>query len=185
MPICTGTQTTFTVAAEAPFPTCEHNLCIPCGNPNASCAGIPGCEVADNPNGCIPRGTMGCCDTPGFIVPTFFVNILGGLCSRVDQVGCGGGVVNTSNPQIGHNKVTKNGDTSDPGADCCYNSHPAPECLGGLNLGDDPPALLCTVSGAGNDYKGKIIATIGGGGADSPGIHFRYTVPELSTTWTD
>src|SRR5207244_10608111 len=115
MPFSTGTQTTFTVATEGAAPMCEHNLCIPCGNPNASCAGIPGCEVADNPNGCVPRGTQGCCDQPAFIVPTFFVNILGGLCSRVDQIGCGGGVVNTSNPQSGHNKVTKNGDTSDPG----------------------------------------------------------------------
>src|SRR5205823_459291 len=143
MPFSTGTQTTFTVATEGAAPMCEHNLCIPCGNPNASCAGIPGCEVADNPNGCVPRGTQGCCSQPAFIVPTFFVNILGGLCSRVDQIGCGGGVVNTSNPQTGHNKVAKAGDTSDPGADCCYNGHPASECLssGGSQApfgGDDP-----------------------------------------------
>src|SRR5439155_856070 len=82
----TGVQTTFTVNAAGSFPTCEHSACIPCGNPHASCAGIPGCEVAGNPNGCVPRGTQGCCDQPGFIVPTFFVNILGGLCSRVDQI---------------------------------------------------------------------------------------------------
>src|SRR5947199_171152 len=182
------TQTTFTVATEGAAPMCEHNLCIPCGNPNASCAGIPGCEVADNPNGCVPRGTQGCCDQPAFIVPTFFVNILGGLCSRVDQIGCGGGVVNTSNPQSGHNKVTKNGDTSDPGADCCYNGHPASECLNNTNLNDDPTLAAqggCSVNGAGVDYKGKIVKAIGGGATDAPGIHFRYTVPELSTTWTD
>ncbi|TMB44613.1 MAG: hypothetical protein E6J55_08530 [Deltaproteobacteria bacterium] len=188
MPFSTGTQTTFTVATEGAAPMCEHNLCIPCGNPNASCAGIPGCEVADNPNGCVPRGTQGCCDQPAFIVPTFFVNILGGLCSRVDQIGCGGGVVNTSNPQSGHNKVTKNGDTSDPGADCCYNGHPASECLNNTNLNDDPTLAAqggCSVNGAGVDYKGKIVKAIGGGATDAPGIHFRYTVPELSTTWTD
>ena len=188
MPFSTGTQVTFTVATAGSFPTCEHNLCIPCGNPNAACAGIPGCAVAGNPNGCVPRGTQGCCDQPAFVVPTFFVNILGGLCSRVDQIGCGGGIVNTSQPQTGHNKVTKNGDTSDPGADCCYNGHPGSECLGGVNMNDDPAAKPCTTAqgtGAGGDYAGKIVKTIGGGAADADGIHFRYTVPELSTTWTD
>jgi len=186
MPFSTGTQTTFTVNTEDSFPTCEHNLCIRCGNPNhMPCPGIPGCEVAGNPNGCVPRGTQGCCDEASFIVPTFFVNILGGLCSRVDQIGCGGGVVNTSRPQTGHNKVSKNGDTSDPGADCCYNGHPGSECLGGVNLNDDPAPLPCNVNGAGDDYNGKIVKTIGGGNADADGIHFRYTVPELSTTWTD
>ena len=43
----------------------------------------------------------------------------------------------------------------------------------------------CSVNGAGVDYKGKIVKAIGGGATDAPGIHFRYTVPELSTTWTD
>src|SRR5207253_1284778 len=109
----------------------------------------------------------------------------GGLCSRVDQIGCGGGIVNTSSPQTGHNKVAKVGDTTDPGADCCYNGQPASECLGGVNLNDDPAPLTCTTTGAGNDYAGKIVKTVGGGAADAPGIHFRYTVPELSTTWTD
>src|SRR5436309_8823791 len=188
MPFSTGTQVTFTVATAGSFPTCEHNLCIPCGNPNAACAGIPGCAVAGNPNGCVPRGTQGCCDQPAFVVPTFFVNILGGLCSRVDQIGCCGGIVNTSQPQTGHNKVTKNGDTSDPGADCCYNGHPASECLNNTNLNDDPTLAAqggCSVNGAGVDYKGKIVKAIGSGATDAPGIHFRYTVPELSTTWTD
>jgi len=185
MPFPTGVQTTFTVAAADGFPHCEHAACVPCGDPNASCAGIPGCEVAGNPNGCIPRATQGCCDQPGFIVPTFFVNILGGLCSRVDQISCGIGVVNTSNPQTGDNEVTKNADTSDPGADCCYNGHPDSECLGGTNLNDDPAPLACTPAQAGNDYKGKIVSTIGNGSPDAPGIHYRLTTPELSTTWSD
>ncbi|HJQ84251.1 MAG TPA: hypothetical protein VKA21_09260, partial [Candidatus Binatia bacterium] len=154
-------------------PTCEHAVCIPCGNPNAACPGVPGCEVAGNPNGCVPRGTQGCCDQPGFVVPTFFVNILGGLCSRVDQIGCGTGVVNTSNPQTGDNEVTKMADTSDPGPDCTYGT------------GDDPAAKPCTVIGEGNDYNGKILRTLGNGAADASGIHFRLTTPELSTTWTD
>jgi len=184
MPFPTGVQTNFTVTPGT-FPACEHSACVPCGNPNASCAGIPGCEVAGNPNGCVPRGTQGCCDQPGFIVPTFFVNILGGLCSRVDQIDCGVGVVNTSNPQTGDNDVVKMADTSDPGADCCYNGHPGSECLGGVNMNDDPPAALCTPTGAGNDFKGKIVRTLGNGSPDANGIQFRLSTPELSTTWTD
>ena len=216
-----ATATTFTVApgGVGSYPTCEHQLCIPCGNPHAPCAGVPGCEakhcnagsrnamlcttddtnattgcpgatcpgccVLDNQAGCQPRGTQGCCDQPGFIVPTFNVNILGGLCSRVDQLDCGLGVVNTSNPQTGDNNVIKNADTSDPGADCCYNGQPASECVGGVNLGDDPAPLTCSPTGAGNDYKGKIVRTIGNGSADAPGVHFRLNTPELSTTWMD
>jgi hypothetical protein len=129
--------------------------------------------VAGNPNGCVPRGTQGCCDQPGFVVPTFFVNILGGLCSRVDQIDCGIGVVNTSNPQTGDNDVVKAADTSDPGPDCTYGT------------GDDPVALPCNTTGAGNDYKGKINRTIGNGTIDANGIHFRLTTPELSTSWQD
>ncbi len=188
MPFPTAVQTVFTVAASGSFPACQHSVCIACGNANASCSGIPGCEVAGNPNGCIPRATQGCCDQPGFLVPTFFVNILGGLCSRVDQIACGIGVVNTSNPQTGDNEVTKNGDTSDPGADCCYNGHPGSECIGGTNLSDDPAAKPCTTAagtGAGGDYAGKIVSTIGNGSPDANGIHYRLTTPELSTTWTD
>jgi hypothetical protein len=201
----TGSSTTFTVAAAGSFPTCEHDLCIPCGNPNASCPGVPGCEVKTcgggtrinqscttddtnattgcpgatcpgcclNPNGCIPRGTQGCCDQPGFIVPTFFVNILGGLCSRVDQIGCGIGKINTSDPQTGDLDVAKSGDTSDPGPDCTYGT------------GDDPAPLPCTLAGAGNDYKGKVQVSYGNGTADANGINYRLTTPELSTTWTD
>src|SRR5204863_5887011 len=132
MPFPTGVQTTFTVTPGS-FPTCEHSACVPCGNPNASCAGVPGCAVAGNPNGCVPRGTQGCCDQPGFIVPTFFVNILGGLCSRVAQIDCGVGVVNTSNPQTGDNDVVKMGDTSNPGADCTYGT--ADDCSSSTNNG--------------------------------------------------
>jgi hypothetical protein len=173
MPFPSAVQTTFAVAAGGTFPTCEHDACVPCGNANAPCQGVPGCEVAGNPNGCVPRGTQGCCDQPGFIVPTFFVNILGGLCSRVDQIGCGTGVVNTSNPQTGDNDVKKEADTSDPGPDCTYDT------------GDDPAQPLCTLVGQGNDYAGKIVRTIGNGAADAPGIHFRLITPELSTTWQD
>jgi hypothetical protein len=173
MPFPTAVQTVFTVATADSAPNCEHQVCIACGNANASCPGIPGCAVSGNPNGCIPRATQGCCDQPGFIVPTFFVNILGGLCSRVDQIACGIGVVNTSSPQTGDNEVTKKADTSDPGPDCIYGT------------GDDPAPLACTPAGAGNDYNGKIVSTIGDGSPDAQGIHYRLTTPELSTTWTD
>src|SRR5436309_26860 len=166
MPFATGVQTNFTVTPGT-FPTCEHSACVPCGNPHASCAGIPGCEVAGNPNGCVPRGTQGCCDQPGFIVPTFFVNILGGLCSRVDQIDCGVGVVNTSNPQTGDNDVIKMADTSDPG----------PDCISGTT--DDPPHKLCTATGEGNDLNGKIVSTIGNNSPDTNGIQFRLTTPDL------
>ena len=172
MPFPTGVQTNFTVTPGT-FPTCEHSACVPCGNPHASCAGIPGCEVAGNPNGCVPRGTQGCCDQPGFIVPTFFVNILGGLCSRVDQIDCGVGVVNTSNPQTGDNDVFKMADTSDPGPDCIYGT------------ADDPAHKACTATGEGNDLNGKIVRTLGNNSPDANGIQFRLNTPELSTTWTD
>src|SRR5205085_7907017 len=128
---------------------------------------------AGNPNACIPRATQGCCDAPGFYVPTFFVNILGGLCSRVDQISCGVGVVNTSNPQTGDNEVAKIGDTSDPGPDCQYGT------------ADDPAPKACNVNGEGNDYNGKIVSMIGDHHPDVDGIHYRLTTPELSTTWTD
>jgi hypothetical protein len=113
------------------------------------------------------------------------VNILGGLCSRVDQIACGIGVVNTSNPQTGDNEVTKVADTSNPGADCCYNGHPASECLGGVNLNDDPAFVACSAAQEGNDYAGKIVSTVGNSSADTNGIHYRLTTPELSTTWSD
>ncbi len=174
MPFPTGTQTTFTVNAAGAAPACAHDLCIPCGNPNAPCAGIPACEQPGNPSGCVPRGTQGCCDRPGFIVPIFFVDILGGLCSRVDQYDCGVGIINTSNPQTGDLEVTKHGDTSDPGPDCTYGT------------GDDV-AKPCNASaaGAGGDYAGKIVTSYGNGSPDPNGIQYRLQTPELSTTWMD
>ena len=45
--------------------------------------------------------------------------------------------------------------------------------------------MACTATGQGNDYKGKIVSTIGNGSPDANGIHYRLTTPELSTTWTD
>ena len=166
----TGIQTTFTVETENTA-TCEHTACVPCGNPNGVCTGIPACALAGNPAGCIPRATQGCCDAPAFTVPVFFVNLLGGLCSRVDQIDCGVGVVNTSNPQTGDNEVNKVADTSDPGPDCIYNTP------------DDPVQPACAIQG--NDFAGKIVRTVGDGSADAPGIHFRLQTPELSTTWMD
>jgi len=174
-PFPTGIQTTFTVAAADPPPTCSHTACIKCGNPNAACTGIPGCGSPPGApqNGC-SRNT--CCDTPGFIVPTFNVPILGGLCGRVDQFACGLGVVNTSRPQTGDNEVIKAGDTSDPGPDCTYGT------------GDDcssPVCKPCTVTGQGGDTKGKVVRSVGNSSPDTAGIHFRISTPELATVWQD
>src|SRR5439155_153316 len=82
---------------------------ITCGNPGAACVGIPGCGAPPDPP-VAPCVRNTCCDTPGFVVPTFNVPILGGLCGRVDQVACGVGVVNTSHPQTGDTEVTTVGD---------------------------------------------------------------------------
>jgi hypothetical protein len=184
LPFPTSTQTNFVVNAAAAAPGCEHETCIPCGNPHAACAGIPGCAVGGNPDGCIPRATQGCCDQPGFIVPVFFVPILGGLCSRVDQIDCGLGVINTSNPQTGDNEVTKHGDTSNPGADCTYGTADDCSATGGICTGcPGGVCVACTTAGQGNDYAGKIVTTYGDGNADANGIQFRLTTPELSTTW--
>jgi hypothetical protein len=174
-PFPSGITTTFTIAAEDPI-TCSHAACIKCGNPNAACAGIPGCGAPPGApqNGC-SKNT--CCDTPGFIVPTFNVPILGGLCGRVDQFACGAGVVNSSDPQAGDNEVNKSGDTSDPGADCTYGTG-----------GDDcpsPTCKACTATGQGADTKGKVVRSVGNGSADSNGIHFRISTPELATVWQD
>src|SRR5437870_638822 len=51
--------------------------------------------------------------------------------------------------------------------------------------GPPAPDAACSPTGAGNDYKGKIVRTIGNGSADAPGVHFRLNTPELSTTWMD
>src|SRR5262249_50899575 len=77
-PFPLGITTTFTVGGADPPPRCEHAACLGCGNPNAACAGIPGC--VGNPQ-CI---TSTCCDHPSFIAPTFLLPGLG-LCLRVHQ----------------------------------------------------------------------------------------------------
>ena len=163
-------KTVFSVAAEDPAPSCSHTACVTCGNPDTPCPGIPGCQVQGNPAGCI-RTT--CCDTPGFALPTFKVNILGGVCSRLDMYSCGFGVVNTSNPQVGDNEITKIGDSSDPGPDCQYGT------------ADDPPKKPCVVTGVGSDIKGKIVRTVGNQAFDANGIQYRLAIPALSTTWMD
>src|SRR5262249_20333016 len=165
-PTGAGGTTTFSIAAAGA--QCRHQACITCGNPNAACAGVPGC--AGNSQ-CI-RST--CCDTPGFQVPTISIAALG-FCTRVDQVSCGDGEVNTSTPQSGDNEVKKVADTTDPGPDCTYGT------------GDDPPAKACNTNsgGAGADTKGKIVRTVGNGAADANGIHTRFRVPGLSTTWIE
>jgi len=169
LPFPLGIGTTFTIAQADPPPRCEHAACISCGNPDAACAGIPGC--ADPNSGC---STTTCCDQPGFKVPTFLLPGLN-FCVRVDQKACGIGVVNTSNPQTGDNDVTKMGDTSDPGDDCMYGT------------ADDPAAKPCntTAGGAGADQKGKVVRTIGNGAPDPSGVHFRFSVRELATVWSD
>ena len=167
-PFPLGITTTFTVGAADVPPTCEHAACLGCGNPNAPCAGTPGC--AGNPQ-CV---TTTCCDQPSFVVPNFLLPGLG-LCVRVDQVACGVGVINSSNPQTGDNEVVKMADTSDPGPDCTYGT------------GDDPAAKPCDTSagGAGSDTKGKVVRTIGNGTPDGNGIQYRFGVRILATSWTD
>ena len=149
-----------------------HDLFLACGNAGAACAGTPGCGAPPGPlaNGCI-RNT--CCDAPGFTIPTFVVPLLGNLCSRLDQIGCGAGVVNTSQPQVGDNEVTKVGDTSDPGPDCRYGT------------ADDPAPKACTTAGEGGDARGRVTRTVGNATFDTSGIQYRLAVPALSTTWVD
>lgn len=176
LPLPNGIKTIFTIAAEDPAPTCNHSACIGCVNPDALCAGIPGCGVTPGqPDaGCLRNQ---CCASPGFTIPTFLVPLLGGLCSRLDQYRCGFGAVNSSNPQVGDNDVTKTADTSDPGPDCAYGT------------ADDPPARMCNTldspPGAGHDLKGKVVRTVGNGQCDQQGINYRIAVPSLSTTWSD
>jgi len=174
LPFPQGIHTRFTIAQEDPAPTCNHSACIACGNGDALCAGISGCgSTPGQPDaGCIRNQ---CCDQPGFVMPTFLVPLLGGLCGRLDQYRCGFGAVNSSNPQTGDNEVTKTADTSDPGPDCVYGT------------ADDPPAKACNTNGtgAGNDLKGKVQRCVGNGVCDTPGIHYRLAVPSLATTWQD
>jgi hypothetical protein len=177
LPFPQGIKTTFTIGAADPAPPdgrCNHAACIVCGNEGAACGGIPGCGTTPGQPepGCIRNQ---CCGTPGFTIPTFLVPLLGGLCSRLDMYRCGFGAVNSSNPQVGDNEVTKTADTSDPGPDCEYGT------------ADDPPAKACNTSdtGAGHDLKGKVVRCVGDGNCDSNGIQYRLAVPSLSTTWSD
>jgi hypothetical protein len=174
LPFPQGIRTVFTLAAEDPAPGCNRGACIACGNEGAACAGIPGCGAPpDAPQpGCLRNS---CCETPGFVVPTFLVPLVGGLCSRLDQYRCGFGAVNTSNPQVGDNEVTKMADTSDPGPDCTYGT------------ADDPPGKACSTApgGEGADASGKVVRTVGDGAFDADGIQYRLAVPSLSTTWQD
>src|SRR5439155_13902551 len=167
-----GINTVFTIAEADPAPTCNHTACIACGNPDAPCAGIPECATPTNPAGCL-KST--CCDAPGFTIPTFLVPLLGGLCSCLDMYGCGFGAVNSSNPQVGDNEVSKTADTSDPGPDCEYGTV------------DDPPSKPCntTAGGAGRDQNGKVARTVGNGASDANGIQYRLAVPLLWTAWAD
>ena len=174
LPFGSGIKTVFTIAQEDPPPTCNHSACVTCENPDAACAGIPGCGTTPGQPtpGCIRNQ---CCQNPGFTLPTFLVPLLGGLCGRLDQYRCGFGAVNSSNPQSGDNDVLKIGDTSDPGPDCEYGT------------GDDPPKKACDRSqtGAGNDLKGKVVRCVGNGVCDAPGINYRMAVPSVATTWQD
>ena len=174
LPFPVGIKTVFTIAQDDPAPTCSHGACIACGNGAAACAVLPGCgSTPGTPAaGCVRNQ---CCDQPGFTVPAFQVPLLGGLCSRLDQYGCGAGVVNTSNPPSGDNEVTKIGDTSDPGPDCEYGTP------------DDPAKKSCdtSASGAGHDLRGRIARCVGNGVCDAAGIHYRLAVPMISTTWQD
>jgi len=167
-PTPVGAKTIFTVADGGT--SCANPACIACGNPNAACAGIPGC--ADPASGCFRSW---CCDNPHFILPPILIapGVLN-ICTRVDQADCGTGEINTSNPQTGDNEVKKSGDTSDPGPDCKYGT------------ADDPPAKACTVTGEGADTAGLITRHIGNAAADTPnGMHIRLQTPSLTTAWTN
>src|SRR2546426_1266393 len=84
-PLPTGITTDFNVAAAGSFPTCEHQACIQCGNPNAVCAAVKsGCDAAAlNPSA--PQGVQStCCDAPGFPLPALKINLgLFPICPRL------------------------------------------------------------------------------------------------------
>jgi len=169
-PTPVGVSTTFTVAAAVSPPSCQHAACIKCGNPSAACTPITG-GCSDPSNDC--KFGAQCCDDPGFVIPAIFIDLgIFKVCSLLNQLACGLGVVDTANPQTGDNEVMKVGDTSDPGPDCVYGTS------------DDPAAKSCDTAGAGNDTKGKVVRTVGDGKPDAQGIHFRLPTPGLSTTWT-
>ncbi len=141
-PTPVGVSTTFTVAAADSPPSCQHAACIKCGNPSAACTPITG-GCSDPSNDC--KFGAQCCDDPGFVIPAIFIDLgIFKVCSLLNQLACGLGVVDTANPQTGDNEVMKVGDTSDPGPDCVYGTS------------DDPPAKSCDTAGAGNDHAGPV-----------------------------
>jgi len=183
-----GAATTFKVTAAGSSPTCEHPACIPCGSggPLPKCPGIQqGCDSCTG-GGCTPGSANvncpvddHCCPAPGFVLPSLFIPGVG-VCTRLDQNACGSGVVNTSNPQSGHNVVKKSGDTSDPGPDCVY--------------GAGDPVTTCST--ADSDTAGLVFRTVGltacktgvaPAGSNCPteadGIQIRLSTPGLSTSW--
>ena len=68
------------ITAEEPDDKCVHQATIPCGTLLNTCPGTP--KLTGSP----------CCGTPGFNVETFLIPALN-FCSRVDQTGCAGGLV--------------------------------------------------------------------------------------------
>jgi hypothetical protein len=66
-------------------------------------------------------------------VGTFFIPALG-FCSRVDQIACGGGVVDTSVPMLGDYDIAKVADTTTAnGPNCTYDGTEAPHAACGPN----------------------------------------------------
>src|SRR5207253_1310089 len=164
---------------------CEHPACVPCGSggPLPKCPGIQGGCDSCSGAGCTPGSANvncpvddHCCPAPGFTLPSLFIPGVG-VCTRLDQNACGSGVVNTSNPQSGHNVVKKSADTSDPGPDCVY--------------GAGDPVTTC--SSADGDTAGLVFRTVGltacktgvpPAGSNCPteadGIQIRLSTPGLS-----
>ena len=181
-PLPTGITTDFNVAASGSFPTCEHQACIQCGNPNAVCTGVKsGCDAAAlNPSA--PQCVQSvCCDMPGFHLPALRINLgLFQICTRLDQIDCGIGVINTSNPQSGHNEVKKSADSLNPGADCLYAS--SIDCTGTTvtNPGDlDDGACQADNFGKIRTCRGTNVNPL----ADAEGVHVRLQTPGFATAW--
>ena len=177
-PLPTGITTDFDVATTAAASACEHAACIQCGNPNAVCTAIKaGCDAAANPR-CVQDT---CCDAPGFHLPALKINLgLFQICTRLDQSDCGLGVVNTSNPQSGHNEVKKSADSLDPGADCLYAS--SIDCTGSTvtNPGDtDDGACQADNAGKVRTCRGADVNP----NPDADGIHVRLSTPGFATAW--
>jgi len=99
MPFPSTVQTVFNGRAAGSFPDLRARRLRPVREPERGMRRHPGMRGGGQPERLHPARTQGCATSPAFLVPTFFVNILSGLCSRVDQINCGLGVVNTSNPQ--------------------------------------------------------------------------------------